>query len=65
MAINILKVLKDFARILAFLSNFVCFLREGIEKHHAQYISVTFPQHDRVRTTNKKSHTQNSFKIHF
>ena len=22
-------------------------------------------QHDRVRTTNKKSHTQNSFKIHF
>ena len=23
------------------------------------------PQHDGVKTTNKKSHTQNSFKIHF
>ena len=26
---------------------------------------TSLAQHDRVRTTNKKSHTQNSFKIHF
>ena len=26
---------------------------------------IHLAQHDRVRTTNKKSHTQNSFKIHF